>query len=111
MADPGGGRVFLTRAELDVFRRWGVPVRYIRGWRAYLGETCAFCGRAAETAAHKIPYRKGILEYHLTPTFLNRRRNLVATCRSCNKKAEWPEARIRGYVERLRAKHGPSTKG
>jgi len=93
---------FLTEAQLAVFKEFDVPVRYIRGWRRYLGEKCKYCEKPAVTAAHHIPYRKGIMDYGLRPDFLNERWNLVATCRRHNKKAEWNDARIASFVARLR---------
>jgi len=93
---------FLTAIQLSVFREFDAPVRYLRGWRSYLGETCHFCERPAQTAAHKIPYKKGILRYGLRPDFLNNRRNLLATCKPHNKTAQWSDERIQSYVARLR---------
>ena len=97
---------FLTPIQLSVFQEFDVPVRYLRGWRSYLGNTCHFCGEAAETAAHKIPYKKGILKWGLRPDFLNRRGNLLPTCGSHNKKAQWSDKRIETYIARLRRRHG-----
>ena len=99
---------FLTAAQISVFREFNVLVRYLRGWRSYLGETCYFCGKAAETVAHKIPYRKGILEYWLRPDFLNGRNYLVPTCRSHNKTAQWSDRQIETYVKRLRRRREES---
>lgn len=94
--------VFLTPIRLAVFREFNVPVRYIRGWRKYLGEKCKFCRSPATTAAHKIPYKRGILDYGLRPDFLNRWANLVATCHGHNKKAEWKDDKVGRYVAKLR---------
>ena len=96
---------FLTSTQLSVFQEFDVPVRYLRGWRAYLGNTCHFCGKIAETAAHKIPYKQGILKWSLRPDFLNRPENLLPTCKSHNKRAEWSDERIETYVASLRRTH------
>lgn len=93
---------FLSPTQVSVFLEFDVPVRYLRGWRSYLGDTCHFCGKPAETAAHKIPYKKGILKYRLRPDFLNHRRNLLPTCKSHNKSAQWNDKRIEAYIARLR---------
>jgi hypothetical protein len=55
-----GKRIFLTAVERAVFMNMGVPVRYVRDWRQHLGNWCTVCGAPAKTAAHKIPYTKGI---------------------------------------------------
>lgn len=86
---------YLTETELEVFRRWGVPVRYIRGKQririfARDKNKCTVCGDTEDlTIAHLIPYRKGILKGKFTPEYLNRDENLVVACRiGCNKKVE-----------------------
>ena len=94
---------FLTEIQMAVFEEFGVPVRYHREWRKrhVVGRRCRFCGKPAQTAAHRIPYDKGVRAYHLRPDFLNQPWNLVATCRGCNKKAQWRDDRIKLFVVTL----------
>lgn len=106
-ASASDDRVFLTLAERRIFGRWGVPVRYVNDRLSALGATCAFCGKPSETVAHRIPYQKGILRYSLTPSYLNRDQNLVATCRECNKKAEWTDEQVSAHIEILRPPPAP----
>jgi len=88
-------RKYLTDIELEVFQRWGVPVRYIRGKQKSRilkrdGNKCVVCGATKGlTMAHLIPYRKGILTGKFTPEYLNRDENIVTACRKvCNNKVE-----------------------
>lgn len=69
-----------------------------------MGKNCKFCGKPAKQAAHRIPYQKGVLESGFRPDFLNEPWNLVATCVSCNKKAQWSDDRIEGCVAKLRSR-------
>lgn len=94
---------FLTEVQLAVFTEFGVAVRYNREWRRdhVVGKRCKFGPEPAEQAAHRIPYHKGVLRWHLRPDFLNEPWNLVATCRDHNKEAEWSEDRIERYVAKL----------
>jgi len=99
---------FLTPEERRVFAMWGVPVRYVvTGWRDILGKKCKFkdCKRPSEQASHLIPYAKGIRDYALTPSYLWRWENLVATCKAHNRGVQWEESRIRDHVEELH-RHG-----
>jgi len=89
-------RKFLTQSELKVFRRWGVPVRYIYGkQRRRIFERdknkCRRCGNSdlrSLTVAHIIPYHDGVMKRGYTPDYLNRDANLVVACRKdCNKLA------------------------
>ena len=89
-------RKFLTPSELKVFKRWGVPVRYINGTqrrRIFTRDNykCRRCGKSDIrnlTVAHIVPYRDGILKRGYTPDYLNRDANLVVACRKgCNKLA------------------------
>ena len=102
---PKPDRIFLNRTELDTFKIWGVPVRYIRtyytDWRKELGDRCKFCGKLAEQVAHRIPYGKGILQHRLTPAYLHRRFNLVPVCRDHNRRAEWPDSKINRHLAEL----------
>ena len=88
-------RKLLTASELSTLKRWGVPVRYVRGeQRRRIFERdhqeCQVCeSREDLTVAHRFPYREGILKFGFTPEWLNRDENLVVACRNrCNKLVE-----------------------
>ena len=88
-------RKLLTRSELETFKRWGVPIRYVRGeQRKRIFERdhheCQVCeGQENLTVAHRFPYWEGILKFGYTPDWLNRDENLVVTCRRrCNAMVE-----------------------
>ncbi len=88
-------RKLLTSNELETFKRWGVPVRYVRGeQRKRIFERdhheCQVCGSHEDlTVAHRFPYREGILRFGYTPDWLNRDENLVVACRNrCNRLVE-----------------------
>ena len=93
--------VFLRADELAVFQEHGVPVRFIKPWKKTLGTVCSVCNAPAETAAHRIPYKLGILKYGLLPSFLNQWVNLIATCRRCNKSVELDAAKTAQIVAAL----------
>ena len=96
---------FVTEAQLAVFKEFGVPVRYLDEWRKrHLPAICAFCTEPATTAAHHIPFTRGIIQYRLRPDFLNEDWNLIATCSDCNKRAEWADSQIENFVAELQDK-------
>jgi len=95
-------RVFLDAREREAFKTWDVPVRYAKqGWRAKLGDKCKVCDDSARQVAHKIPYKDGILKHGLTPSYLWRWENLVATCKTHNRTVQWGETRIKVHVAKL----------
>ena len=95
---------FLTEVQLAVLKEFGVPVRYNHKWRRkhVVGHTCNFCKEPATHAAHRMPFTKGVRKYHLRPDFLNEPWNLVATCGSHNKRAQWTDERIEAFAAKLR---------
>jgi len=97
------GRIFLTECEHDTYCR-RLPVRYAaKNLGVKLG-ICSVCGRPATKenplqAAHRIPFGAGIINFWLTPDWLDGPHNLVwAHKLTCNKKAEIPTKEIAEYL-------------
>lgn len=86
---------YLTPAQRDVFREFGVPVRYARQSAGPKPDRCQWCSKPETRdnplqVAHRVPYKAGVLA-GLHPTWLNRSENLIwAHRRECNKAAELP---------------------
>ena len=98
---PAATRV-LVRPEREAFETWDVPVRYAKkGWRAKLGEKCKDFGEPANQVAPKIPYKDGILKHGLTPSYLWRWENPVASCKSHNQSSQREETRVKKHVAEL----------
>jgi hypothetical protein len=97
------GRKFLTNAEYAVYCR-RLPVRYAAKSATPKPEVCGVCGGPAMPknplqAAHRISFNIGILQYRLTPDWLDRPENLVWAHRhTCNKKVEMSAAQIEAAV-------------
>ena len=83
-------RVFLARAEWQTYLK-RMPVRYIKKKKT---EVCEICKKPPTKEnplenSHRIPFRKGIVEFALTPDFLDKDKNIIsAHKRECNKSAE-----------------------
>jgi len=94
------GRVFLTDAEWQTYMR-RMPVRYIRKPH---GEACTLCGLPASgdnplEHSHRIPFKLGIVMFHLTPEYLDGEHNIVsAHKRTCNKGVEMSPDEISAYL-------------
>jgi hypothetical protein len=75
------GAKFLTDAEHTVYCR-RLPVRYAAKSAGPKPEVCGVCGSPATPgnplqAARRIPFNTGIIQYRLTPDWLDRSENLV----------------------------------
>ena len=97
------GAKFLTDAEHTVYCR-RLPVRYAAKSAGPKPEVCGVCGGPATPgnllqAAHRIPFNTGIIQYRLTPDWLDRPENLVWAHRQvCNKKVEMSVEQIEATV-------------
>ena len=97
------GRKFLTDAEHTIYCR-RLPVRYAAKSAGPKPEVCGVCGGPATPgnplqAAHRIPFNTGIIQYRLTPDWLDRPENLVWAHRQvCNKKVEMSVEQIEATV-------------
>jgi hypothetical protein len=97
MPDKFDDRVFLTEHEHAAYLR-RAPVRFIRGRKHEI--KCAHCGKPAQPDnklqhAHRIPFLKGVLEFGLTPDFLDAHVRIVsAHARKCNDEVEWSSLAI-----------------
>lgn len=96
-------RMFLEPEELLTYKR-RPPVRYAaRNVKPHSG-FCDICGEAFTESnplqvAHKIPFTKGVLDYGLTPDWLDSEFNLVWAHRSkCNKLAELSDLEIQYFL-------------
>ena len=84
------GRDFLTKAEWQTYLK-RMPVRYIKKKKT---EVCEICQKPPTKNnplenSHRIPFRRGIVEFALTPDFLDDYTNIIsAHKRKCNKSAE-----------------------
>ena len=92
------GRKYLFDYEHETYLK-RPPVRY-SARNVILKSTCEICG-GKETVdnkfqiSHKIPFIKGIIDYKLTPDFLDSPEYLMTAHRKiCNKKAEMSESDI-----------------
>jgi hypothetical protein len=95
------GRVFLTPAEQDVYRR-RAPVRFHHAEHPALCGVCGTPGSSPRQWAHKIPFTPGVQTYGFTPDYLDRPDNLVSACRvGCNKAVEWNDAEILAHIAAL----------
>jgi hypothetical protein len=98
------GRVFLTKEEHDAYCR-RLPVRYAARNLKIISGICSVCGKPATPdnplqAAHLIPFGAGIIQFWLTPEWLDGPENLTWAHRvKCNKLAEIPINRIAGYLK------------
>ena len=97
------GRRFLTDAEYEAYCR-RMPVRYAARNMGPKPEVCRVCGQPETRvnpfqAAHRVPFNAGILQYRLTPDWLDSRENLVWVHRRvCNKRVEMSAAQIEAEV-------------
>lgn len=97
------GRAWLTEAEWETYRR-RVAVRYNGSKRAAVvsrqGDLCFTCGEAALEGskmqlAHRVPFRVGVVDWGLTPDWLDRADNLcLAHTGACNHAAELTTSEI-----------------
>jgi hypothetical protein len=98
------GRIFLTEQEHETYCR-RLPVRYAAKNLHTKLSVCEICKNLATPenplqAAHRIPFGRGIIQFWLTPDWLDRPHNLVwAHKRICNKMAEIPDGRILEYLK------------
>ena len=96
------GRVWLTTDEWQTYRRTP-PVRYV-GSALPTTDTCSLCGQPFSitnplTVAHRVPFSSGVIDWGLTPEWLNQAENLRATHRAvCNKHAELSDDEIALYL-------------
>jgi|ERR1017187_2751192 hypothetical protein len=94
------GRVFLEETEWRTYCR-RKPVRYIRHPKAIV---CCVCGLPGSEQnplqnAHIIGFDMGVVDFALTPDFLDSAQNIVtAHRRGCNKKTE---VNLKGAVAQL----------
>lgn len=99
-------RTFLNEHEYVTYCR-RLPVRYAAKNLGRKPEKCEVCGGAPTPdnplqAAHRIPFGKGILQFRLTPDWLDSRENLVwAHKRLCNRRAEMSIDDIREHLGNL----------
>lgn len=101
------GRAWLTEAEWATYRR-KVAVRYNRSKRATVvsrpGDLCFTCGEAAVEGhkmqlAHRIPCRVGVIDWGLTPDWLDHVDNLcLAHSGACNHAAELTTSEIAKFL-------------
>lgn len=92
-----GDRVWLTEAEWQTFRLRN-PVRYLSSQRKALtkrdGPMCAACGGKGShefplQVSHRIPFLIGVLNWGLTPDWLDRIENLALAHKgACNHRVE-----------------------
>lgn len=97
------GRAWLTEAEWGTYRR-RVAVRYNESKRATVasrqGGMCFTCGEAPLEGhkmqlAHRVPFRVGVIDWGLTPDWLDRADNLCLThAGACNHAAELTASEI-----------------
>lgn len=101
-------RIYLTDYEYATYLR-RPPVRYASKNIKMHSDICEICGeRFTEDnpaqVSHKIPFLKGVMNFRLTPDFLDSPENLVWAHRKlCNKKAELSDKEI---IQVLEGKHG-----
>ena len=94
-----GDRVWLTPDEWETYRR-RPPVRYNAALlkKARLrGDACAHCGTSDGTLqlAHRVPFIVGVIQWGLTPDWLDRPENLAMAHRgSCNNALELDDEQI-----------------
>lgn len=89
-----GNRVWLTSEQWETYRRCA-PVRYVRkalekALKKKDKNVCAVCHEKSDpislTASHIIPFQAGIVDWGLTPDWLNSISNLkLAHKKTCNK--------------------------
>ena len=83
-------RDFLTKGEWQTYLK-RMPVRYIKKKKT---EVCEICHKPPTQDnplenSHIIPFIKGIVDFALTPDFLDKDKNIIsAHKRECNKSAE-----------------------
>ena len=91
-----GCRVFLTKIEWQTYLK-RMPVRYIKKKKENL---CEICGKKPTKenpfeSSHIIAFRTGIVDFALTPDFLDKDSNIVtAHKRICNQSAEIDKSEI-----------------
>ena len=96
------GRQFLTEDEWRTYLR-RMPVRYIKKSH---DDVCSVCGYPGEPGnplehSHRIGFRIGIVEFGLTPDFLDSHENIVsAHKRGCNSKAEMNNVEIANHLRK-----------
>jgi hypothetical protein len=98
------GRVFLTDAEFETYKR-RPPVRYsYKGHPRTVDNLCEVCGLPPLVgnvlqSSHKIPFIKGVQIFGLTPEWLDLPQNLVWAHRvTCNKSVEIPQSEVIAYL-------------
>jgi hypothetical protein len=106
------GRVWLTVSEWETFRR-RVAVRYPQGVRPAVierdGSRCSICGLDAADGrprlqlAHRIPFKIGVVDWGLTPDWLDGVENLsLAHAGRCNDQVELQPSEIPARLRELR---------
>lgn len=98
------GRIFLTREEHNTYCR-RLPVRYAAKNLGNKPIICSICGEPATEknpiqAAHRVPFGVGIVDFSLTPDWLDGPQNLVWAHKiKCNKEAEITHEKIGEYLK------------
>lgn len=110
IAEGFGARVWLTPAEWDTYRR-RVAVRYTGSRRPAVlerdGEMCSVCGESASEGAtlqlaHRVPFKLGVVDWGLTPDWLDSVENRCFTHRvGCNDRAELLTSDIPSHLRKL----------
>lgn len=105
------GRVWLTGAEWETYRR-RVAVRYPQNQRAAVasrqGELCFTCeegdrpGEKSMQLAHRVPFKIGVVDWGLTPDWLDGAENLcLAHVGICNDGAELTNPEVAKHLQAL----------
>lgn len=103
------GRAWLSVPEWQTYRR-RVAVRYLRTIMDQIiardGNVCHICGQTKDIPlqlAHKVPFKIGVVDWGLTPDWLDGIDNLCLAHRgACNDRAEIAQNDIPSY---LRSRH------
>lgn len=110
IADGFNGRIWLTHTEWETYRR-RVAVRYPQKVRQQVaardGAACCICGgREREDRpiqlAHRVPFKLGVVDWGLTPDWLDGIENLCLAHRgACNDGVELKTEQIPGHLRNL----------
>lgn len=106
-----GGRAWLSLTEWETYRR-RVAVRYPQKTRAQVvardGEFCSICGGDDDSGtrpiqlAHRVPFKLGVVDWGLSPDWLDGLENLCLAHRgACNDEAELKTAQIPAHLRGL----------